>query len=60
MFIIKLVITMVHASASLITQAGQYYFLLTVLSFRLEMLGVTCRLILHMKWWVWTVWKLFS
>lgn len=50
MFIIKLVITMIHASASLITQAGQYYFLLTVLSFRLEMLGVTCRLVLWVNW----------
>lgn len=29
---------MIHSSASLIAQAGHYYFLLTVLSFRLEML----------------------
>lgn len=59
MFIIKLVITMIHASASLITQAGQHYFLLTLLSFRLEMLGVTDNLVLHVNWWVWVVLKLF-
>lgn len=45
---------MIHASASLITQAGQYYFLLSALSGRLEMLGVTARLVLHMSWCVWT------
>lgn len=50
---------MIHASASLITQAGQHYFLLTLLSFRLEMLGVTHNLVLHVNWWVWVVLKLF-
>lgn len=54
MFIIKLVITMIHASASLITQAGQHYFLVAVPSFRLEIPGVSYRLILPMKGWVWT------
>lgn len=52
---------MIHASAFLITQAGQYYFLLSALSGRLEMLGVTARLVLHMSWCVWTSeLKLFS
>lgn len=45
---------MIHASASLITQAGQYYFLLTVVSFRLEIPGVTYRLMLPVNGWVWT------